>query len=133
MLGEQISELKGKVQVRRVLDVKGPILETTVEADGMYKDTQVHEILTFVGSPISGPVLHGEGKGIIMSTDGEFVTYTGEGIGTIKNAGATSWRGSLYFRTRSNGKLRFLDNLVGVFEVDIDHQGNFSEKAWEWK
>ena len=133
MLGDQISVLKGKVQGRRVVDVRGPTLETTVEADGKYKRVEVFETLTFIGSPISGTALHGEGKGIIRTAGGEFATYEGEGIGIIKTASATSWRGSLFFRTISNGKLKFLDNLVGVFEVEIDGQGNFSEKVWEWK
>jgi hypothetical protein len=133
MLRDQISELKGKVQGRRVLDVRGPTLETTVEAEGMYRGTQVGETLTFVGNPISGPVLNGEGKGIIMTTGGELATYEGKGIGIIKTGGVTSWRGSLFFSTMSNGKLKFLDNLVGVFEVEIDSQGNFTEKVWEWR
>jgi hypothetical protein len=133
MLGDQISELKGKVQVRRVVDVRGPTLETTVEADGMYKGVEVYETLTFIGSPISGTVLHGEGKGIIRTAGGEFATYEGKGMGIIKTEGATSWRGSVFFSTISNRKLKFLDNLLGVFEVEIDSQGNFREKVWEWK
>ena len=133
MLGDQISELKGKVQGRRVVDVRGPTLETTVEAEGMYKEVEVGETLTFIGSPICGTVFHGEGKGIVRSAGGEFATYEGKGVGIIKTASATSWRGSLFFSTISNGKLKFLDNLVGVFEVEIDSQGNFSEKVWEWK
>src|SRR5438093_7231739 len=151
MLGDQISELKGKVQGQRVIDVRGPTLETTVEAKGMYKGVEVSETLTFIGSPISGTVFHGEGKGIIRTAGGEFATYEGKGIGIIKTSGAISWRGSLFFNTMSNGgiiktsgaiswrgslffntmsngELKFLGNLVGVFEVDIDHQVNFL--AW---
>lgn len=133
MLGDQVSELKGKVQGRRVVDVRGPTLETTVEADGMYKGVEVYETLTFIGSPISGTVLHGEGKGIIRTAGGELATYEGKGIGIIKTEGVTRWRGLVFFSTISNGKLKFLDNLLGVFEVEIDSQGNFREKVWEWK
>jgi hypothetical protein len=133
LVEEHISELKGKVVSRRVLDVEGPTMETTVEADGTYKGTQVHEILTFVGSPVSTALFHGEGKGIIITSEGELAAYTGEGIGTIKTAGVTSWRGVIFFSTTPNGKLKFLDNSVGVFEAEIDNQGNFSEKTWEWK
>jgi hypothetical protein len=28
--------------------------------------------------------------------------------------------------------LSFLDN-VGVFEAEVDSEGNFNEKVWEWK
>jgi len=68
-----------------VLDVVSPTMETTVAVNGIYKGTQVNETLTFVGSPTSRGVLHGEGKGIIMTPDGEMATYTGEGIGRISS------------------------------------------------
>jgi hypothetical protein len=31
------------------------------------------------------------------------------------------------------GKLSFLNNLVGVFEYEVDEMGNCSSKVWEWK
>lgn len=43
------------------------------------------------------------------------------------------WRGSHFYRTSSNGKLAFLNNVVGVFESEIDVEGNGTEKIWEWK
>ena len=41
--------------------------------------------------------------------------------------------GSVFYSTSSTGKLASLNNLIGVFEVVIDAEGNFSEKTWEWK
>ncbi len=38
-----------------------------------------------------------------------------------------------FFRKSSGDKLAFLNNIVGVFESEIGTDGNFSEKAWEWK
>ena len=36
------------------------------------------------------------------------------------------WRGSHFYRTTaSSGKLAFLNNVVGVFEVEIDRGGKF--------
>jgi hypothetical protein len=26
-----------------------------------------------------------------------------------------------------------LNNIVGVFEAQVDAQGNFTDKTWEWK
>ena len=37
MLGEQYGELKGKITSQRVLDVDGPIIETSVLASGTMK------------------------------------------------------------------------------------------------
>ena len=33
----------------------------------------------------------------------------------------------------SAGKLAFLNNLVALIETDVDTEGNFTEKIWEWK
>jgi hypothetical protein len=68
-----------------------------------------------------------------MNVEGEMATYTGEGVGKLSSSGSTSWRGSIFYKTSSSRKLGFLNNLVGVFETEIDADGNFSERAWEWK
>lgn len=133
MLGEQIAELKGKITGQRVLDAEGPTIETSVSVSGNFKGTEVTEILTFIGTPRGMGVIHGVGKGIIMTKDGEMAAYTGEGVGRITAGGNVNWRGSIFYSTSSNGKLAFLNNLVGLFETVIDSEGNFSEKAWEWK
>ena len=139
MLGEQYAELKGKITGQRVLDIEGPTIETSVSVSGTMKGTQVQEMITFIGTPTAeNGVIHGLGKGVIMAAAGggevpEMVTYTGEGVGRFSSSGSVKWRGSLFFRTSSVGKLAFLNNMVGVFESEIDSDGNFSEKAWEWK
>jgi hypothetical protein len=62
----------------------------------------------------------------------EMATWTGQGIGRFSSLGKISFRGSLFFRTNSkNGKLSFLNNLVGVFEYDVDEMGNYSSKVWQ--
>ena len=135
MLGEQIAELKGKIIGQRVLDVEGPTIEISVSVSGSIKGTQVKETLTFEGRPTttSKGVLHGKGKGVIMAGESELATYTSEGVGRPSSSGSINYRGSIFYSTSSNGKLEFLDNLIGVFESDIDTEGNFSEKIWEWK
>jgi hypothetical protein len=136
MLGEQIAELKGKIIGQRVLDVEDPTIETSVSVSGIIKGTQVKETLTFEGRPTTTTtkgVLHGKGKGVIMAGESELATYTGEGVGRPSSSGSINYRGSIFYSTSSNGKLEFLDNLIGVFESEIDTEGNFSEKIWEWK
>ncbi len=135
MLGEQIEELKGKIIGQRIIDVEPPTMETSVTATGTIRGTQVTKMLTFVGSPTSsgGVVLHGTGRGIIMAGQSEVVTFTAEGVGRLSSSGSASWRGSYFYSTSSNGKLSFLNNMVGIFEGEFDSQGNFSHKSWEWK
>jgi hypothetical protein len=140
MLGEQYAELVGKITSQRVLDVEGPIIETSVAIRGTMKGKQVQEMITFTGIPTKEKgVIHGIGKGVVMALgdgDGgehEVVSYTGEGIGRFGSGGNVTWRGSVFYKVSSGNKLSFLNNMVGVFEVEIDTNGNFSEKAWEWK
>jgi hypothetical protein len=141
MLGEQYLELSGKITGQRVLDIEGPTIETSVATKGTIKGVQVQEIITFTGRPtVEKGVLHGVGQGVITTTtagsaggEPEMVTYTGEGVGRISSSGGVKWCGSIFSRTSSGGKLSFLNNMVGVFEAEIDADGNFSEKIWEWK
>jgi hypothetical protein len=133
MLGESIGEMKGKISSQRVLDVDGPTMETNVSASGSLKGVQVNETLTYVASPSSNGVLHGVGNGIIMTSDGQMAIYTGEGIGRFDSSNKLNWRGAIFFKTTSTGKLEFLNNLVGVFEAQVDANGNFADKTWDWK
>jgi hypothetical protein len=111
MLGEQYAELKGKITGQRVLDIEGPTIETSVSVSGTMKETQVQEMITFIGIPtVEKGVIHGLGNGVIMAAAGrggevpEMVTYTGEGVGRFSPSGRVKSRGS-------------------------DADGNFSEKT----
>jgi hypothetical protein len=57
------------------------------------------------------------------------------GIGRFSGPGRKiSFRGSVYYRTSSTeGKLASINNLVGVFEYEVDEAGNSRAKVWEWK
>jgi hypothetical protein len=50
----------------------------------------------------------------------EMISYTGEGIGRVGSTGNVKWCGSVFFRKSSGDKLAFLNNMVGVFESEID-------------
>jgi hypothetical protein len=120
--------------------VEGPTIETSVFVSGTMKGVQVQEMLTFIGTPMIAEkgVIHGIGKGIVMTAgsggETEMVAYTGEGVGRFSSSsGSIKWRGSVFFRTSTGDKLGFLNNLIGVFESEIDAAGNFFEKAWEWE
>ena len=130
MLGDQITDLKGKVTGQRVLDAVGPTIETSVSSTGTAKEVQINEFLTYVGKPSTPGVLHGKGQGVFSSESG-WASLTGEGIGHMTSSGI-KWRGAIYL-TSATGKLEFLNNKVAAFESKVDIEGNFSEKSWEWK
>src|ERR671931_2751060 len=139
MLGELIEELKGKITGQRVIEVEPPTIEISVSSRGNIRGIQVTQILTFVGRPKRSEgegVIHGKGGGITMAgqQSEEVATFTGEAVGRISSSGSTKWRGSIFYsKSSSKGKLSFLNNMIVVFESEIDVEGNFTHKAWEWK
>jgi hypothetical protein len=136
MLGDQISEEKGKISSQRVLDVEGgmPKMETSFSATGNYRGVETTDTVTYWASPRPGGAIYGEGQGVLTSKGGqEMATWTGQGIGRFTSPGKIRFTGSLLFSTFSTGKLAFLNNLVGVFEYESDESGNTSAKVWEWK
>jgi hypothetical protein len=139
MLGELVIENRGKITGQRVLDVllEGPKIEVSFSMLGKYKGIEGTDIGTYWTVPRPGEeggVMYGEGQGVVTTKDGQdMATWTGQGIGRYTAAGKISFRGSLFFRTASSGNLSFLNNLVGVFEYEVDEMGNCSSKVWEWK
>lgn len=133
MLGELIGETTGKMSGQRVIDLEGPTTETNVSSIGTLRGISVTQMLTYVAGQTSKGIIHGIGKGIISTEDGEIATFTGEGIGRFDSTGGLKWRGAMFFHTSSAGKLEFLNNVVGVFESNVDTSGNFTDKIWEWK
>jgi hypothetical protein len=50
-------------------------------------------------------------------------------VGRIKTLGSVIWHGSLFYRTSSEVKIAFTNNLVEVFETEIDTYGIFSREG----
>ena len=136
-LGELILEDRGKITGQRVLDVDGPMIETSFTMSGRYKGEEGTDMGTYssvMRQGEEGGVMYGEGQGVITTRDGKgMATWTGQGIGRFTAPGRISFRGSLFFRAPSGGKLSSFNNLVGVFEYEVDEEGNCSSKTWEWK
>ena len=133
MLGELIGETTGKITGQRIVDLEGPTIETNVSSTGTLRGVPVTELLTYIAGPTSKGVIHGIGKGVINTQDGDIATFTGEGIGRFDTSSVLKWRGAIFFHTNSIGKLEFLNDVVGIFEAEVDTSGNFTDKTWEWK
>lgn len=139
VLGELIEEESGKITGQRVLDVEGPKMETSFKMNGKFGGIEGSDIGTYCTVMREGSepgVMYGEGQGVITTKDGQgMATWTGQGIGRFTAPGKISFRGSVFYRTTSTSgrKISFLNNVVGVFEYEMDEQGNSSTKVWEWK
>jgi hypothetical protein len=111
-------------------------VETSITGDVTIKDqTSALDILTYWSIPRSDGLYYSEGQGIVMTTDGiQIASWNGYGIGRHSDNGQKKFdRGSVYFRTSSTGALSFLNNLVGLFEYEVDNKRNTSGRIWEWK
>jgi hypothetical protein len=140
MLSELIYEGSGKITGQRVLEVEGgiPKLETSISGNGRFKTEKVSvditEIWTYWSIQKPDGSFYGEGKGVLTTKDGtEVATATGIGIGRISNTGKSRYTGANFHRTNSNGKLAFLDNIIGVTEFEVDSLDNYVIKLWQWK
>ena len=134
MLGELVVEERGKVTGRRVLPSEGlgPKVEISFRAGSKILGVEGTDMGTYWSMVRPDGVLYGEGQGIVMTKDGEMVTWRGQGVGRFKAGGGVSWRGAVYYQTASQ-KLSRLNGVASVFEYEVDQNDNTSGKFWEWK
>src|SRR5947199_10280842 len=118
MLGEQISETKGKRLVRRVLTTDPPTVEVSFEDSGQVIGIPMTGMGTYTSILRPDGSILGEGQGMNMSADGDSLTWTGTGAGRFGPGGSVSYRGMLFFRSASP-KLARLNNACGAFEFDV--------------
>ena len=132
MLGELIAESTGKRIVRRVVSVDPPTVEVTFEDIGNVLGSPNNGMGTYTSVIRPDGSIFGQGQGMMMTQEGDGVTWTGTGIGKILPGGAISYRGMLFFRSTSE-KLARLNNACGAFEYDVTPDGTTMSKVWEWK
>ena len=131
MLGSLISETTGKRILRRVLGTNPPKVEVSFEDSGTTLGVATTGYGTYHSLVRSDGSIYGEGEGLMMTQDGDMVSWKGSGQGKFGSAGAVSYRGILYFRTTSQ-KLAQLNSAPGVFEYEVDSAGNTHSKVWAW-
>ena len=132
MLGELIAQGSGKRIVRRIVSTEPVEVEVTFEASGKMLGVDYMEIGTYTSTIRADGTIYGEGKGVVMTVDGESISWKGGGVGVFKERGAVSYRGAIYFHAAS-ARFSRLNSVAGVFEFDADENGNTQSKIWEWK
>jgi len=134
MLGDQLYQASGQTIGRRVLPSQGggPRMEITFHEAGKLLGVDVDNTGTYVNVMRPDGSLFGEGQGIVMSKDGDGITWVGQGVGRIGQDGAISFRGAIYFQTASS-KFARLNSVATVYEHDIEPNGAHKGTYWEWK
>ena len=133
MLGDQIGEGHGKRTARRVLCTE-PNYKVEVSFEDMttLRGVGGMTIGTYVSGQKPDGSIDGEGEGVWGTADGDTVTWKGIGVGRFIAGDAVSYRGCLIYRTASS-KLAWLNAIAGVFEFEVDAEGNTHSKISEWK
>nr|MDP9499341.1 hypothetical protein [Thermoproteota archaeon] len=76
----------------------------------------------------------GEGQGILRTQDGDVATWTNQVVGSITPEGTIITRGVGFWSTPpTTGELAFMNDMITVFEVQIDMEGNLSAREWAWR
>jgi hypothetical protein len=135
-LGNLLYEEKGKQLSARTVD----LVEPTAEISGMgtmkYQDVNVNTHWTISVKFGQNGVSNSQGRGIMSAENNEVSTYSINGITKPNSSGGgSSSRGVSTFRTtlHNGGKLAQLNDLVAVYELEQDNDGNYTTKIWEWK
>ena len=133
MLGEIIYEGRGKRTARTVLPLEGTEakLQVSFEETGKLVGIDANFMASYWATTRSDGSLYGEGQGMIVTREGDSVSARGIGTGRLREGGAVSYRGCIIFHAPQ--KLARLNTTAGVFEFEVDAQGNTSMKMWEWK
>jgi hypothetical protein len=133
-LGNPFFVEKGRIIGQRVLSVSPVQLEFTFVANATINgNINATNTGTTVNTVQPNGVFHTKGQGFIMTPDGEVATYTNQVIGNLTKEGNVLSRGAGFWSTPSTGKLAFLNDMMSVFRLEVDREGNLSAIEWEWK
>ncbi len=132
MLGAQIEEGRGKRTYRRVIATEPNLrVEATVEEATTLLGVEGMSIITYTATIKPDGSLEGEGGGVFNSGQGDLVSWKGIGVGRFGESGSVHYTGSVSYTTTSQ-KLAKLNGVSGIFEWDIDAEGNSHSKIWEY-
>lgn len=125
---------KGNLVSARVLNVIGePQLEQSIVENGTITGIgNITNIQTWIDTLRTSKVIYGEGKGVMITDDGQRATWIGYDIGQLQNNGSIIYKGITIFNNNATGDMAFLNNLVGLHITTV--RGNDqATKIWKWQ
>ena len=139
-LGDPFFVEQGRIIGQRVLAVTPqPQLEFSFMANATINNGGGNIVINAINTGTSVSTLNadgtfrGEGQGILRTERGDVATWTNRVVGSITPEGTIITRGVGFWSTPSvTGELAFMNNMITVFEVQVDREGNLSAREWEW-
>ena len=139
-LGDPFFVEQGRIIGQRVLAVsQQPQLELSFMANATINNGGGNIVInaqntgTSVSTLNADGTFRGEGQGILRTERGDVATWTNRVVRSITPEGTIITRGVGIWSTPSTtGELAFMNNMITVFEVQIDREGNLSAREWEW-
>jgi hypothetical protein len=142
-LGEPLFVEQGRITGQRVLAVAPqPQLETSFMANASINNgtgsvVNAINIGTTTITLNADGTFRGEGQGILRTEGGDFASWTSKTVGSLALEGNIIVHGVTFWSTppssTTTGELAFMNGVIGLFEMEIDRQGNLSVTEWEWE
>jgi hypothetical protein len=143
-LGEPLFVEQGRITGQRVLAVAPqPQLETSFMANASINNgtgsvVNAINIGTTTITLNADGTFRGEGQGILRTEGGDFASWTSKTVGNLASGGNIIVRGATFWGTPPStattaGTLAFMNGMIGLFEMEIDIQGNLSVTEWQWE
>ncbi len=122
-----------KLIYQRVLNVIGnPQIEDSVIEHGLLSGVgNVTDIETWLNTYRTSNIIYGEGKGIMISADGQMAPWIGYGVGQIQNNGTMLFKDIIFFSNNATGNMKFLDNVIGLYIAKVEGN-NQTTKIFKW-
>jgi hypothetical protein len=133
ILGEPFFKETGKITGQK--DISPNKMQVSFSANGTLKDViNVTNTGDFVSISRGDNLTFAQGQGIFTKADGmETARYNFIGVGNVTQEGKTAFVGAVAYHTNSTGDLAFMNNILGIFKVELDKTGSFTGIEWQWK
>ena len=143
-LGEPLFVEQGRITGQRVLAVAPqPQVETSFTANtrinnGTGSVVNAINIGTTTITLNADGTLRGEGQGVLRTEGGGFASWTSQTAGNLALGGNILVRGVTFWSTppsssTTSSELAFMNGVIGLFEMEIDSQGNLTVTEWQWE
>ena len=93
----------------------------------------ITDLGTFVTTHLDKSNSTSIGKGNFTTLDGEIANYTGHDVGKTDDNGIETYKGIQIFESNPEGRLGFLNNVIGLYVYKYLPNGTASGIIWEWK